>query len=318
MDDLTTTTNEHELSLTTTQAYDAMEDFSLMMNDLYHIYDNLFQPTDDFIRTMNDFYRMYEDVLLATNAKPSPNAVFELPEIMENIVTHLPTDDILKTRLVSQYTNSLITTSPSIIHELLFPTEQAPAAAFVPNALGTTNFFINDEANWMILKPTNLCSLQLAPSQRGEMELYYHLHPERLVETILPPLTANQKQTFLFPSKASTRVNVTNWSPLDPSWVGNDLWMTCSIHVKSCRLEDLVNLVEKLNVMLYLIDEKEARTVEKAEDWKVKLTELVEEKHVDPEPQLTEQEKNMCVDGSKLEVGFGHWWNVLRNEYRDI
>ncbi|SMR55770.1 unnamed protein product [Zymoseptoria tritici ST99CH_1E4] len=323
MADLPTTTKEisttvHELSTSTPQSHTTTEDFILTMNHSYHIYDHLFQPTDIFFRTMNDFYRIYDDVFLASNAGPFTNAVYELPEMMENIITHLPTTDILQAKLISQYTNSLITTSPSIIHELLFPTEQAPAAAFVPNALGTTNFFIVDQEKWFIMKPDNLCSLQLAPSERGDIELYYHLHPERHISTILPPLTDAQKQTILFPRKASTRVNVTNWSPLNPSWMWNDLWMTFSIHVKSCRLQDLTNLVEKLNVMLYLINEKEAREVEKADDWKIKLIELVEEKNVVPGPQLTEHEKAMFVDGSKLEVGFGHWWNVLRNEYRDI
>ncbi|SMQ52942.1 unnamed protein product [Zymoseptoria tritici ST99CH_3D7] len=214
--------------------------------------------TNDFLLAMTDLTRMV-DALLPTSNIELANTVLGIPELKQNIITNLATDEILLAKLLSRSTKDLIESSPSITQELIFPTQLDTATLFVPNIMGTNEFFITDEEQFQIITPTPTRSLHYAPSADvpGTMQAFYHLHREHDNPTKLPPLTDPQMQTILFRYDPSTRVTITNWKPLITKiCVG---WTNFSIHVKSCRVVDLVALVEKLGAILATMPETEVK-----------------------------------------------------------
>ncbi|KJX94360.1 hypothetical protein TI39_contig4202g00038 [Zymoseptoria brevis] len=270
--------------------------------------------TDDFLITMTDLARMVDDLLPSINERPATNIVLGIPEMKEHIITNLATDEILQAKLISRDAKDLIETSPLITQELIFPAQPTTTATFVPNIMGTNDFFITDEEHFQIITPTPTRSLHYAPSTDvpGTMQAFYHLHCEYEKPTLLPPLTNRQMQTTLFRYASSTRLTVTNCRPLSTKLcVG---WTNFSIYVKPCRVSDLVALVEKLGDILATMPETEVKKALAASHW----LEGIKEHQLELDSwgkHLTEEEKAVLVEGSELDVGFEGWWYPLRRDY---
>jgi hypothetical protein len=247
--------------------------------------------------------------------------VVNAPELVDMVLLNLPTDDILSSKLVSKRLYCIITTSSSITREMIFPAKASYNSAVIPsaeinkrffdtdvytptNAIGTDDFFIPDQPHLQICTPPNLGSLHLAQSGSGEVELYYHLHFDRITPTTLPPLSTTQKNTFLFHTKKSIRINVTNWSML-PQAPGTYVlqprtWTSFSIAIRPCTLRELVTLVEKIGVVFQLSTQSE-------------VSELLETKSL--RLFFTPAEKDLVVVDADFIVGFGSWWEDLAASY---
>ncbi|SMR55769.1 unnamed protein product [Zymoseptoria tritici ST99CH_1A5] len=270
--------------------------------------------TDNFLLNMTDLARTVDELLPLFNERPATNTVLGIPELKEHIILQLSTDQILQAKLLSRATKELIETSPLITLQTIFPAQTTASTPFVPNIMGTNEFFITDEEQFQIITPSPTRSLHYAPSADvpGTMQAFYHLHREYDEPTLLPPLTKGQMQTTLFRYNPSTRVTVTNWKPLSTKiCVG---WTNFTIHVKSCRVVDLVALVEKLGAILATMPETEVKKALAGGDWLEGIKEHQLELHSWGK-HLTEEQKAVLVEGSELEVGFEGWWYPLRRDF---
>ncbi|KJX94316.1 hypothetical protein TI39_contig4202g00039 [Zymoseptoria brevis] len=231
----------------------------------------------------------------------STSGVLDTTELLEAIVLYLNTYDMVHAKLISRHFYNTISKSSAITHELLFPTTPAGLIPFVPNPIGTHEFFVPDQDQKQLINRYDHGCLHYAPATCGKYELFWHLKLQDPTPTVIVPLGDNQQNMVLFPKDVSTRINVTNWAAMSDEGVSKQMCTEFSITVKSSRLNELVGLIEKLGKAFRNASRTVLFEAQTSGNWK---------------RLLSFHEKEMLSEGGKLEVGFGYWWMALNNEYR--
>ncbi|SMR58140.1 unnamed protein product [Zymoseptoria tritici ST99CH_3D1] len=230
----------------------------------------------------------------------STPAVLDTTELLEAVILHLKTFDIVQAKLVNRNFYNTISKSSAITHELLFPTTLPGLVPFVPNPIGTHEFFIPDQEQKQMINRYDHGCLHYAPATSGKYELFWHLKLQNPIPTVIVPLSAIQQNRVLFPKEVSTRINVTNWAAMSDEGVRKQMCTKFSITVKPSRLNELLGLIEKLGKAFQNASRTVLLETQASGDWK---------------RLLTYHEKEMLFEDGGLEVGFGYWWMALNNEY---